>query len=115
MQNRVIDLTVNLPVVHQEGIRNIAEPFERLFIFTNKRLIGNIAAGHHQDLYILSKQQIVQRRVAQHKTVSVNIFGNRWSYGTVRFFAQQDNRALGTAQRPLGRPAHNCIFFYLFD
>ena len=59
VEDGVIHLPVDLPIVHQEGIGHAAQSLHGLGIVTDQRLIGDIAAGRHQHGRSLLKEQML--------------------------------------------------------
>ena len=56
----------NRAVVEQEQVGDPAEALERVLVAVGDRLVGDVAAGHHERLARVRQQQVVKRRVGQH-------------------------------------------------
>ncbi len=114
MHNGIVNLAVNFPIVHKEGIGNVAEALQGFFVFADKRFLGDVAAGHYQYIQALRKKQVMQRCVTEHKTKRIDALGDRWGHAGAFLLMQQDNRALWTPQQLFSLFAHDGIFFYFF-
>ena len=66
-RHRIIRTHVNAPVVQQERSGYLAKPRVSVAVFITDRLIRQVAASHHQRAVETFKQQMMQRRVRQHK------------------------------------------------
>ena len=65
--HRVVGPDMDGPVVAEEGVRDAAEPAERVVVGVGDRLVGHVAAGQHERAGHVTEQQVVQRRVRQHQ------------------------------------------------
>ena len=50
----------------RNSVGDAAEPLAGVVVLVGDRLVGEVAAGHHQRLADVGEQQVVQRRVRQH-------------------------------------------------
>ena len=62
----VVDPRVDRPVVQEEQVRDPAQPLQRVVVRERDRLVGHVAARHHQRHADVGQQQVVQRRVGEH-------------------------------------------------
>ena len=63
----------------EEGVRNLGEAPQGIFVFVGNRLAGTIGAGHDENRRrCVRKQQVVQRRIGQHHTEFVVVGRNTW-------------------------------------
>ena len=66
-RHRVVATEMNRPVVHEEEIGDPRQAFERIAVLVGDRLVGSIAAGHHQGNAVqLAEEQVVQGGIRQH-------------------------------------------------
>ncbi len=66
-RHRVVASQVNRPVMHEEEIGDACQAFERIAILIGDRLVGSIAAGHHQGNAVqLAQEQVMQGSIGQH-------------------------------------------------
>ena len=79
-----------------------AEALERVVVEVGDRLVGDVAAGHHQRTPGIGQQQVVERRVRQHDP----------EVGACRgATASRDRRTRPSCRkddRPLGEPRRSC-------
>ncbi len=76
--NRIVAALQNLAVVHQERIGNPAQPRPRLVVINRNRLLAQIGRSHHQRPHpLISKQQMLQRRIRQKNSQPRNPRRNR--------------------------------------
>ena len=64
-QHRVVRARVDRAVVAEHEVGDAREPRERVLVLVRDRLVGDVAARHHQRLAGVGEQQVVQRRVGQ--------------------------------------------------
>ena len=64
-QHRVVRARVDRAVVEEHEVGDAREPRERVVVLVRDRLVGDVAARHHQRLAGVGEQQVVQRRVGQ--------------------------------------------------
>ena len=65
-QHRVVGARLDRPVVRAGRSAIGAEPLERVVVLVGDRLVGHVAAGHHQRLADVGQQQVVERAVREH-------------------------------------------------
>ena len=65
-QDAVVGPRLDRPVVEQEGVGDVAQPLQRVVVLVGDRLVGHVAAGHHQRLADVGQQQVMQRAVREH-------------------------------------------------
>ncbi len=65
-QHRVVGARRDRPVVRQEQVGDPGQPLARVLVAMRDRLVGHVAAGHHQRLADVGQQQVVQRAVREH-------------------------------------------------
>jgi hypothetical protein len=56
------------PVVDQEVVGDLSQLVEGLFVPVGYRLVGVVAAGHHERYPRVAQEQVVQRGVGEHDT-----------------------------------------------
>ena len=64
-QHRVVRPRVDRAVVEQHDVGDRVEPLERVVVLVRDRLVGDVAARHHERLAGVGEQQVVQRRVRE--------------------------------------------------
>ncbi len=66
--HRVITSKVDRPVVRQEDVGDARQLLERVGVLVGDRLVGAVAAGHHQGAALEpAEQQMMQGRVREHQ------------------------------------------------
>jgi hypothetical protein len=101
--DRIVAGALDGTVVQQKGIRDAAEALLRLFVAGGDRLVTAVSAGRHQRKSALARQQVVQRRVGQHRSDVRRVFrhGGRKSL-LARRFQQHDGGGRRKEQRFFG-------------
>ena len=64
--HRVVGARVDRPVVQQQQVGDPGQALERVLVLEGDRLVGDVAAGHHERHARVGEQQVVQRRVREH-------------------------------------------------
>ena len=64
-QHRVVRARVDRAVVEEHEVGDRSQPLERVGVLVGDRLVGDVAARHHERLADVGEQQVVQRRVRQ--------------------------------------------------
>jgi hypothetical protein len=92
--------------VEQEEVGDAAQPRERVLVLVGDRLVGDVAARHHQRDADVGEQQVMQRRVREHHAELGRPRGDRRRHLQVE--APDDDRPRGRAQlrRPVDRAHH---------
>ena len=62
----VVGARLDRAVVQEEEVGDVGEPRARVVVLVGDRLVGDVAAGHHERLPNVIHQQVVERRVRQH-------------------------------------------------
>ena len=65
-QHRVVDARLDRPVVRDDEVGDRGEPLERVVVLVGDRLVGHVAARHHQRLAHVGEQQVMERAVREH-------------------------------------------------
>ena len=65
--DRIVHVTDDRPIVHEEQIGDAAEPRDDLGFVDHHRLVGEVAAGADQRAADVRHQQVMQRRIRQHQ------------------------------------------------
>src|SRR5437762_12675527 len=59
LDHTIIAPHVNGPVMHQESVRDLAQLLEGLLVAVGDRLVGAVAAGHHErDAGVVEEQAV---------------------------------------------------------
>ena len=64
-QHGVVRARVDRAVVEEHEVGDPGQPLERVGVLVRDRLVGDVAARHHERLAGVGEQQVVQRRVRQ--------------------------------------------------
>ncbi len=65
--DRVVGAHVDRPVVQEERLGDAGQPRDGVLVVVGDRLVGDVAARHHQRHAVaVGQQQVVQRRVREH-------------------------------------------------
>ena len=64
--DRVVARRMDLAIVHQEAVAEVAQPRDRIVVEVGERFAGEIAARHHERGRTAEEQQVVHRRRRQH-------------------------------------------------
>ena len=82
----------------QDGIGDIGEDMLRLVVVDQLRLVGEVAAGHHQKVVMVIEQQVMQRCVGEHGADAVLPRGDRWGERASGVWPEQDDGGCGAQQ-----------------
>ena len=83
----------------EEQVGDRAEPLQRIIVAVGDRLVGDVAAGHHQRHTGVDCEQMVQRRVGQHHAQLADQGGDAVGDAGSRTPAGQDDRPIPRAQQ----------------
>ena len=64
--DRIVHVTADWPVMHQEDVCDVAEPFEGIVFVDDNRLVRPVAARCDQRPGYFAHQDMVQRRIWKH-------------------------------------------------
>jgi len=100
----VVDPDRDRTVVPEDGIGDAGEARARLDVVDHLRPLGEVAAGHDQDLVPALEEQVMQRRIRQHRADPVLARGDRRCDRVARPRPQQDDgRARALEESRFGR------------
>ena len=103
--DRVVGARADRAVVHEDVVGDARQALDRVVVAVGDRLVGDVAAGHHQRRRGVGRQQVVQRRVGQHHAELGAARRHRLRHGRVGAPGGEDDGALAPAQqRGLGLP-----------
>ena len=88
----------NGTIVREGGVRNRTEQGGQFSLVTDDRLVGQVAAGHHQRIEVL-EQQVMEWRVRQEDADGIGIRGNFPNQTTGGQVAGQQDDGAGHAQQ----------------
>ena len=116
VNNRIVELTVNNPIVDEEGIGDRAEFLQSYLVFADQRFIGKVRTGHdeHFDVFF-REREMMQRSVAEHEGEGVYAGGYGCGDQVIRFLFQEHYRALRGPEDLFGVGVEKDKFFYFFD
>ena len=98
-QHRVVGARLDRPVVEHERVGDGVQPLERVVVLVGDRLVGDVAAGHHQRLADVGQQQVVQRAVRQHHAELGRERRDRGRHPRSRPPRREDDRPVAAAQQ----------------
>jgi hypothetical protein len=104
-QHRVVGPSLDRTVVDKERVGDVPQPRQRVVVGVGDRLVGHVAAGHHQRLPHVGEQQVVQRAVREHHPELRRARGDGRRHprtGSPR--GQHDRPVAPAQQRRLDRP-----------
>ncbi len=98
----IVNVPENRTIVHQEPIRNRAQPPDGVVLVGADRFVGDVAACGYDGESQFRSQEVVQRRVRQHRA-EVRIARRHCGRDESgpRLPAQQHDRGFGRKQQPL--------------
>ena len=104
--HRVVGAGLDLAVVGQKEVGDRRQPLERVIVAERDRLVGHVAARHHERAGgEIGQQQVVQRRVGEHQPELGRARSDGGSHRRARDSRRQHDRALdGLEQPPLLGP-----------
>ena len=98
--DRVVGPGLDRPVVEQQEVGDPAQPRHRVVVGERDRLVGRVAAGHHQRPHSrVGDQQVVKRRVGEHQSQLGCAGRDRRRHRGAVAAAGEHDRSLGTAQQ----------------
>jgi hypothetical protein len=100
-QHRVVRAGVDRPVVQHEHVGDAAQARERVLVLVGDRLVGHVAAGHHQRLADVGEQQVVHRAVRQHHAELCRARGHRRGHAGAGPARREDDRPVAADQQAL--------------
>jgi hypothetical protein len=107
-QHRVVGPRLDRPVVAEHEVRDPGEALERVVVAVGDRLVGHVAARHHQRLADAGQQQVVERAVREHHSQLGRAGGDRIRHPRVAPPRREHDRAVAAAQqRRLDGPEHD--------
>ena len=107
-QHRVVGAGLDRAVVAEHEVGDRPEPLERVVVAVGDRLVGNVAAGHHQRLADVAQQQVVERAVRQHHAELGRARRDcPRDAGAPTARRDHDRPVAPTQQRRLDRPEHD--------
>ena len=102
--DRIVGARLDRTIVEQEEIGDARQALASFVVAIGDRLVGHVAARHHERLGGVRRQQMVQRRVGQHHAELGRRRSDRARHGRVRAPPGQHDRPLAREQKlPLGR------------
>ena len=107
--NGIIRPGVYSSIVLQKQVGNPCKPRTGLLIFIRNRFVGEVGAGHNQCQEMFFEQQVMQRRIRQHRSDKAVARGDFVRQQGRGFFLQQDNRPLDSTQQFRLRRAEICV------
>ncbi len=100
-QHRVVGARLDRAVVDEEAVGDRGQALQRLGVVEGDRLVGDVAAGHHERHAGVREQQVVQRRRRQHHAEVGLARRDGGRDRGARAPARDHDRALAPAQQPL--------------
>ena len=95
----VVRARLDRAVVQQEEVRDRPEACERLVVLVGDRLVGHVAARHHERGTGVREQQVVKRGVGEHQAELAGAGSDRWRDGRACTARRQHDRPLGAQQQ----------------
>ncbi len=102
--DRVVGARLDRPVVDEEQVGERREPLERLRVSEADRLIGDVAARHHERQTDVGEQDLVQGRVREHHAEIGSARRHRGRHGSAAATGREHDRALGRGEQLARRP-----------
>jgi hypothetical protein len=99
---------VDRAVVQEHEVGDPVEPRQRVLVLVRDRLVGDVAARHHERLADVGQQQVVERRVGQEDAEVGAARGDRRGHRRVGSPWREHDRAVAAGQqrRLLGGQGH---------
>ena len=97
--DRVVGPRLDRAVVQQEEIGDAGEPLARVLVAVGDRLVGGVAARHHERLPHVREQEVVERRVGEHHAQVRRSRRHRLRHGRRRPPAREHDRPPRRAQQ----------------
>ena len=103
--DRVVGARVDRAVVEQDVVGDAGQALARVVVAVGDRLVGHVAARHHERRRGVVREQVVQRRVGQHHAELAAARGDRRRHGRAGAPRGEHDRPLVAGQqRRLGLP-----------
>ncbi len=102
----IIDPARDVAVVQQKALGDTGKPVQRLVVGDALRLVGNVAAGHHQRAVDVAQQQVVQRSARQHEAERRQPRRHARERPQGPRFQHRDRRRRASQSRRIGRRDH---------
>ncbi len=106
----VLAAAMNRPVVCEEDIGDLAQPFARFAVLERDRLVRAVAARQHERSAEVGEQQVVERGVGEHQAEPGHAGRDRARHRRVLAAADEHDRALARVEQrqllgsQLGKP-----------
>ncbi len=97
--DRVVGPRLDRAVVQEEEVGDGGEPVARVLVAVGDRLVGGVAARHHERLPHAREQEVVERRVGEHHAQVPRRRSHRLRHGRRRPPARQHDRPPRRAQQ----------------
>ena len=99
-RNRVVGAGLDRAVVDEQQVGDRAQPLHGVLVAVGDRLVGHVAAGHHERAGAeVAQQQVVKRRVREHHAKLHGAGGNRLGDRGLCPARGEHDRPLRTAQQ----------------
>ena len=96
--DRVVARHVDLAVVHEESVTEVAQPRDGVVVEVGERLAGEVATRHHERGSAEAEQEVVDRSRREHDPEHRIAWGDECRDGCIRSGAQQHDRPGGCEQ-----------------
>ncbi len=91
---RIVAADVDRAVMHQEHVGDVLQTLHGVIIFVGNRLLGPVAACHHQRNPVkIMQQQVMQRRIRQHDAEERVVRRHALGDGAADALCQEHDRA----------------------
>ena len=104
-QHRVVDARLDRAVVEHDEVGDRRQPLARVVVLVGDRLVGDVAARHHQRLAHVGQQQVMERAVGQHHAELGRARRHRPGHARVVAAAGEHDRPVAPQPAAPSRPA----------